>query len=64
MALWVMLEGKAMLSVQAPASWLAPFKGCTLLVPQAVVPVATPWQYCVMELAHPLPPTLPKKSWT
>jgi len=29
-----------------------------------VVPLATPWQYWVVEFAHDEPPTLPKKLWT
>ena len=61
---WVGLVGTELVSFHVPASSLLGLLGWVPLDPHCVVPLATPWQYCVVELAQELPPTPPKKSWT
>ena len=59
-------DGSGLVSFHTPASWRIGLltKTAPAMPAQLVVPAVTPWQYCVVELAHELPPTLPKKPWT
>src|SRR3954471_12685025 len=46
---WLGRDGAALGSFQTPARKPFGFPACSPLVPQVMVPVATPWQYCVTE---------------
>ncbi len=54
-------DGALLPSDQLPPRTPVGFVAWTPLVPQVIVPAATPWQYCVTELFQELPPTLLKK---
>src|SRR3954447_9263836 len=46
---WLGRDGAALVSCQTPPRMPLGFPACTPLAPQVIVPVATPWQYCVTE---------------
>src|SRR6476661_5291165 len=52
------------LSYHTPASIPEGLPAFWPLVPQNVVPDATPWQYCTTLFSHALPPTSPRKFCT
>src|SRR3954462_2823168 len=57
---WLGRDGAALGSCQTPARMPLGFPACAPLAPQVIVPVATPWQYCVTEFSQLLPPTEPR----
>src|SRR4051794_33019179 len=54
---WLGRDGAGVpVSRQVPPRTPLGFPACAPLVPHVIVPVATPWQYCVTEFSQLLPP--------